>query len=101
MGRGGLEPPTSRLSGVRSNHLSYRPARRLRLSPERSPPAGRMRAAAPRTKNGPWGAQRVHVVVNTLLFSILLKRYEDGPACGLMTQPCQVVLRDFVTDIRR
>ena len=25
MGRGGLEPPTSRLSGVRSNHLSYRP----------------------------------------------------------------------------
>ncbi len=26
VGRGGLEPPTSRLSGVRSNHLSYRPA---------------------------------------------------------------------------
>ncbi len=25
MGRGGVEPPTSRLSGVRSNHLSYRP----------------------------------------------------------------------------
>ena len=25
VGRGGLEPPTSRLSGVRSNHLSYRP----------------------------------------------------------------------------
>ena len=25
MGRGGLEPPTSRLSGVRSNRLSYRP----------------------------------------------------------------------------
>ena len=25
MGLGGLEPPTSRLSGVRSNHLSYRP----------------------------------------------------------------------------
>ena len=24
MDRGGLEPPTSRLSGVRSNHLSYR-----------------------------------------------------------------------------
>ena len=28
VGRGGLEPPTSRLSGVRSNHLSYRPASR-------------------------------------------------------------------------
>ena len=41
------------------------------------------------------------MVVNTLLFSILLKRYEDGPACGLMTQPCQVVLRDVVTTIRR
>ena len=25
MGLGGLEPPTLRLSGVRSNHLSYRP----------------------------------------------------------------------------
>ena len=26
MGLGGLEPPTSPLSGVRSNHLSYRPS---------------------------------------------------------------------------
>ena len=26
MGLGGVEPPTSRLSGVRSNHLSYSPA---------------------------------------------------------------------------
>ena len=26
VGRGGLEPPTSRLSGVRSNHLSYAPS---------------------------------------------------------------------------
>ena len=25
MGLSGLEPPTSRLSGVRSNHLSYEP----------------------------------------------------------------------------
>src|SRR5262249_21280347 len=27
VGLGGLEPPTLRLSGVRSNHLSYRPPR--------------------------------------------------------------------------
>jgi hypothetical protein len=26
MGPGGVEPPTSRLSGVRSNHLSYEPS---------------------------------------------------------------------------
>ena len=31
VGRGGLEPPTSRLSGVRSNHLSYRPGFRFAL----------------------------------------------------------------------
>ena len=29
VGRGRLELPTSRLSGVRSNHLSYRPEGRL------------------------------------------------------------------------
>ena len=29
VGIGGLEPPTSRLSGVRSNHLSYTPIRSL------------------------------------------------------------------------
>ena len=27
VGLGGLGPPTSRLSGVRSNHLSYKPVR--------------------------------------------------------------------------
>ena len=31
VGRGGLEPPTSRLSGVRSNHLSYRPLRPMAI----------------------------------------------------------------------
>ena len=32
VGTSGLEPPTSRLSGVRSNHLSYAPAGFLRVS---------------------------------------------------------------------
>src|SRR5206468_7325991 len=32
MGPGGVEPPTSRLSGVRSNHLSYRPRGSLPVS---------------------------------------------------------------------
>ena len=31
VGLGGLEPPTSRLSGVRSNHLSYKPMKNHRL----------------------------------------------------------------------
>ena len=29
VGIGGLEPPTSRLSGVRSNHLSYTPTEKF------------------------------------------------------------------------
>ena len=33
MGLSGLEPPTSRLSGVRSNQLSYKPIRKLRYLP--------------------------------------------------------------------
>ncbi len=31
VGLGGVEPPTLRLSGVRSNQLSYRPAGKLKL----------------------------------------------------------------------
>ena len=31
VGLGGLEPPTSRLSGVRSNLLSYRPEANLNI----------------------------------------------------------------------
>ena len=45
VGVGGLEPPTLRLSGVRSNHLSYTPAR---CSPQATEPSGgRFRTAAP------------------------------------------------------
>ena len=32
VGLRGLEPPTSRLSGVRSNHLSYKPMFRVQFS---------------------------------------------------------------------
>jgi hypothetical protein len=40
VGLGGLEPPTSRLSGVRSNHLSYRPIRHAHsVSGKRGDPA--------------------------------------------------------------
>ena len=34
VGREGVEPSTSRLSGVRSNHLSYRPPRLLAMRPQ-------------------------------------------------------------------
>ena len=35
VGTSGLEPPTSRLSGVRSNHLSYKPIRLMVVSTTR------------------------------------------------------------------
>ena len=37
VGLGGLEPPTSRLSGARSNQLSYRPAKRPPVTFPRKP----------------------------------------------------------------
>jgi hypothetical protein len=43
----GLEPQTLRLSGVRSNHLSYRPAV---FETPRSPSTGKRIAAAPETE---------------------------------------------------
>ena len=46
MGPGGVEPPTSRLSGVRSNHLSYEPQQRTRaLNGKRPTPCGQSRYA--------------------------------------------------------
>lgn len=62
VGRGGLEPPTSRLSGVRSNHLSYRPIHR----PD-----------TPRVRQGDHGGPG----------SRLLKGYEDGP-----TVECDILI---------
>ena len=75
VGRGGLEPPTSRLSGVRSNHLSYRPADRYRQCRHVAFQRKDTRREPPRPK-GPRSAQRG--LTRILLFSIKLKRYEDG-----------------------
>ena len=53
VGLGRLERPTSPLSGVRSNHLSYRPARPLYESPARNatPAAPRHTAQIPRIQD--------------------------------------------------
>ena len=48
VGRGGLEPPTSRLSGVRSNHLSYRPIAGSAI--RRSPRIGNSQKQAKRAR---------------------------------------------------
>ena len=48
VGLGGLEPPTLRLSGVRSNHLSYRPSSRTAaLTSNRQTPESQRANAAP------------------------------------------------------
>ena len=41
VGLGGIEPPTSRLSGVRSNRLSYSPRDAKGNKPDRLLPMGR------------------------------------------------------------
>ena len=52
VGRGGLEPPTSRLSGVRSNHLSYRPIH------FRTPARSRQETKHLKTESVPGGKRR-------------------------------------------
>jgi hypothetical protein len=83
VGRGGLEPPTSRLSGVRSNHLSYRPAS-CRGFAAQNAPVERFEACAERPcrEGGAIGGDALQ------LFSV--KGYEDGLAafCEFMTELC-------------
>ena len=54
MGSRGLEPPTLRLSGVRSNHLSYRPNLQLQCSVQPGDAAADAACAA--VFRGPLGA---------------------------------------------
>jgi hypothetical protein len=73
VGRGGVEPPTSRLSGVRSNHLSYRPN-----------PAGQRPSCSNLGKAGP--------VLSALRASIPFKRSTGAfdpakPDQGSMVEP--------------
>jgi hypothetical protein len=46
VGLGGLEPPTSRLSGARSSQLSYRPRGLPRRKPLQRPSFSKSRAAS-------------------------------------------------------
>ena len=62
VGRGGVEPPTSRLSGVRSNHLSYRPSA--------------AQAAFQQRKARKWPAQLS--LQPWLQQSLVMKGHEDG-----------------------
>ena len=56
VGLGGLEPPTSRLSGVRSNQLSYRPTPSA-SSRRKSSPQGRLAPPRRSLATGPRGAE--------------------------------------------
>ena len=60
MGLGGLEPPTSRLSGARSSQLSYRPgsrARALHVPTQKFKEQARLQSSARPLKAG----QQVHL----------------------------------------
>ncbi len=91
MGRGGLEPPTSRLSGVRSNHLSYRPASRSRAKPGIASSSGRSEGAAPSGASREDGAT---VRCGTRSSSVFMKGYEGGLArYEALTEPLLSVPR--------
>ena len=66
VGRGGVEPPTSRLSGVRSNHLSYRPHRTWQAHPNNRASRGRREPA-----------QAYDTIINDRVNLQLMKGHED------------------------
>ena len=80
VGRGGLEPPTSRLSGVRSNHLSYRPPSRSRARPGIGQSGGRRGGAAAQT------ARRTPKATSLRILLSYVKGHEDGSGLGYATE---------------
>ena len=90
VGRGGLEPPTSRLSGVRSNHLSYRPKLIL---PRKIDVARQAILHRKICRKGQAQSQATTDEPAARMFR-KLKRYEDGPVrygsfvcCLLLSDP--------------
>ena len=80
VGLGGLEPPASPLSGVRSNHLSYRPG----FSVESPHKDVRLSRRDPRNASG--GASRDRTD-DPLLAKQVLSQLSYGPLRGLAAEP--------------
>ena len=88
MGLNGLEPSTSRLSGVRSNQLSYRPIKKLKAGDENRTRDNSLEGCGFTTKLHPHGngAGRNRTAdtrsFNPLLYRLsyrAMKLYSNGP----------------------
>ena len=81
VGLGGFEPPTSPLSGVRSNQLSYRPAPRSRARQSQQSCALWARLAALAELGDVRNSSRYFV--SRLALNLVMKGHEDGGQCSL------------------